>query len=603
MTNIKNIEEKNPNDYDLLSAIQEEDLNLVKEILAKDVNINIKDDYGVTPIMRAAQLNNLRIVKLLMKKGADIKMKSDGGSTALDFASHSGALDIVKLLLEKGGDIDNDKKGLTEFIIACENNQLDKVKEFIENGINVDMQKSNGHTALMGASSNGHVDVIKVLIANGAKFNIDKNSWSEVMIATECGHLDAVKELIAAGANINEHPDGEVTALMLATMTFNLDIVKELLANGADVTIKSCKGDDALSFALKDSISDIANELIAYGAINKDDKIIFHKFSKAGFDLKDKFIVEGVNNIKKILKHYDGKNNIYFADHEFGDDYLNGELVIGYKENDEASYQTYLKSKGFEIAGEKESFEQSENSGATLMFWLNQSEKDLNKSICEINVPNSLCESLDGDKDIYELNLSSNPKPIKRFLFSKIKELIKSDYEYNYIFVSKTKSKLKGYKGSSNKRYRENLKKYIPTNDDYIYFEKYFRIVNSEKFLEEFGKLVIKSVIKYPLISELLIKFNIEANCLEGLSYKSSTIIEHDFIFWIGYRKFDRYMYNQRWYPGPRVVDSTDKMADFIYSKPSFAYFENLFEMYESKSNEELQLMQENNVNEKIEKV
>ena len=50
----------------------------------------------------------------------------------------------------------------------------------------------------------GHVDVAKVLIQNGADVNaVDKDKWTALHFAAEKGHVDVAKVLIQNGADVN----------------------------------------------------------------------------------------------------------------------------------------------------------------------------------------------------------------------------------------------------------------------------------------------------------------------------------------------------------------------------------------------------------------
>ena len=60
-------------------------------------------------------------------------------------------------------------------------------------------------TALHFAASNGHVDVAKVLIQNGADVNAVHNEVKRTALhhAAEYGHVDVAKVLIQNGADVN----------------------------------------------------------------------------------------------------------------------------------------------------------------------------------------------------------------------------------------------------------------------------------------------------------------------------------------------------------------------------------------------------------------
>ena len=56
----------------------------------------------------------------------------------------------------------------------------------------------NGWTALRGAAFDGHLDVIKYLISQGAEVNVhDKDGWTAFQLAAQNGHLEVTKYLIS----------------------------------------------------------------------------------------------------------------------------------------------------------------------------------------------------------------------------------------------------------------------------------------------------------------------------------------------------------------------------------------------------------------------
>ncbi|KAJ9445163.1 putative ankyrin repeat protein R911 [Diplonema papillatum] len=62
----------------------------------------------------------------------------------------------------------------------------------------------DGSTALSAASRNGHSEVVKELIAAGAKVDVPGDYGSTALSAASGnGHSEVVKELIAAGAKVD----------------------------------------------------------------------------------------------------------------------------------------------------------------------------------------------------------------------------------------------------------------------------------------------------------------------------------------------------------------------------------------------------------------
>jgi len=82
----------------------------------------------------------------------------------------------------------------------------------------------HGTTALIWASYNGHLDV------NASTTNDDDTA---LMGASQEGHLKVVRQLCERGANVNAATTNGYTALIWASLKGHLEIVRELCARGA----------------------------------------------------------------------------------------------------------------------------------------------------------------------------------------------------------------------------------------------------------------------------------------------------------------------------------------------------------------------------------
>lgn len=77
----------------------------VKKLLEKEVDINIKDEYGDFALAFASFKGRKKIVELLIKAGADVNARDNEGNTPIIIASYSGYKDIVELLIKAGADV------------------------------------------------------------------------------------------------------------------------------------------------------------------------------------------------------------------------------------------------------------------------------------------------------------------------------------------------------------------------------------------------------------------------------------------------------------------------------------------------------------------
>ena len=89
-------------------------------------------------------------------------------------------------------------------ILAAGRGHIEIVKLLLENGADVNSRTKDGDTALIVASKAGHTNVVKLLLERGADVNAkNRNGRMALMGATNQGHLNVVKLLLERGADVN----------------------------------------------------------------------------------------------------------------------------------------------------------------------------------------------------------------------------------------------------------------------------------------------------------------------------------------------------------------------------------------------------------------
>ena len=91
---------------------------------------------------------------------------------------------------------------------------------------------SIGFTALRAAVQENKIDTVKLLCEMSAKVNVKGDDTPLYSAAAE-GHLEIVKILIAYGADINNSSEFGVTPLQIACIYQKVDVIKYLLQHGA----------------------------------------------------------------------------------------------------------------------------------------------------------------------------------------------------------------------------------------------------------------------------------------------------------------------------------------------------------------------------------
>ena len=207
----------------------------------KYVNLNKPDNYGQTPLSRAAENGHDGAVKLLLEReDVSPNKPDDRGRTPLSLAAGNGHGGVVKLLLERD-DVSPDRPdngGQTPLSRAAENGHDGAVKLLLEReDITPDRPDTYGQTPLSQAAMNGRDGVVKLLLER-EDINPDKSDryyQTPLSWAAENGHDGVVKLLLERGDVNPDRPDNRGQTLLSWAAENGRDGVVELLLERGDV--------------------------------------------------------------------------------------------------------------------------------------------------------------------------------------------------------------------------------------------------------------------------------------------------------------------------------------------------------------------------------
>lgn len=230
----------------LMLAAVYSDVSCVKLLLERGAEVNVTNNAGATPLIRATF--DYDKLHLLLHHGADVNSRSALGNSALMLAARpANSHRAVGLLLSHGADAGaTNKWGATALMAAAAGGDNASVRMLLKHGADVNAQSvadpvsfilGGARSPLMWAAFRGDIAIMKQLIAAGANVNGEGFFGTPLAQAAWADQTAAARLLIESGANVKQVPHGiDYTALHWAASSEHGDasLVKLLLKHGAD---------------------------------------------------------------------------------------------------------------------------------------------------------------------------------------------------------------------------------------------------------------------------------------------------------------------------------------------------------------------------------
>ncbi|XP_048258039.1 ankyrin repeat domain-containing protein 50-like [Haliotis rufescens] len=222
----------------------------------------------------ASRLGNLEKVKRLLSRGVDVNCRVEGSRTPVMGAAGEGHTDVVELLVSKGADVSLvDKDGDNILHLACIGGHLEIVKFVLSlNVVDINSRGRGSMTPVMRAAWIGHTDVVELLVSKGADVSlVDKDGDNTLHFACIGGHLETVEFVLSLNVvDINSRGRGSMTPAMWATQYGHTDVVALLVGKGADVLLVDERGDNILHKACSGGHLEIVKIVLSLNVVDID---------------------------------------------------------------------------------------------------------------------------------------------------------------------------------------------------------------------------------------------------------------------------------------------------------------------------------------------
>lgn len=248
---------------DFFLAVLKGQLDEVKEKFSKNkMNVNCANAEGYTPLHIAAKNGHVTLCEWLLDQGAYINAANpEGGVVRGSFGTYGVRTEDKKIEIK----VQENGNGQTPLHLAVESNFLDVARLLLNRGARVDGKDIRDRTPLYFAIGLEHTEMVALLVQFKADIHAPagKLGCSFLNRAVNSGNLEIVKLLIENGADINDRRGiyGESeTAMHMAVEDEKKEILEYLLEKGADTNIINSRNQTPLQLTKYQNYEDLLYE-------------------------------------------------------------------------------------------------------------------------------------------------------------------------------------------------------------------------------------------------------------------------------------------------------------------------------------------------------
>ena len=215
-----------------------------------DLNLEIEDEYGATPLFYAAFHNYLDKAKFFVEHGANTNHISDYWSI-LGFPAYLGNVKMVKYLVDNGADVNLHKKGGFSPLLYCgltmgdgfgpydkDEEKYQIAKYLVEHGadINYGAEYSDYYCLPITISNDPYKSkMCEYLLKAGAEVKYDSLKWTGLHSIALRGSQLAIDKLINENYNLYAKNSRGISILSGVVKNRDFALIEEIIKQGIDI--------------------------------------------------------------------------------------------------------------------------------------------------------------------------------------------------------------------------------------------------------------------------------------------------------------------------------------------------------------------------------
>ncbi|KAL8999147.1 MAG: hypothetical protein Q9169_001926 [Polycauliona sp. 2 TL-2023] len=251
----------------LRRAVERKEVKTAKVLLEAGADPDARPSWETPSIVIAAKNNDSQLVQMLLEHDLDTEAHAPGSGAALYTAVTKGHPEIVKLLLAYGADPNKRPSGTEPALYKAVSKQHVDIVELLlqQPNLRIDDTPPGGTTAMYRAAKKGNTELVRKLLAAGAKVDAAPMGTNSAMFeAAKRGDYDICKFLLEQGAEVDRRTTGGDTALCNVVGKKDMAIIRLLLEHGAKINAKAWGGETALQKAVSKGKHDQVELLLQY---------------------------------------------------------------------------------------------------------------------------------------------------------------------------------------------------------------------------------------------------------------------------------------------------------------------------------------------------
>jgi len=191
-------------------------LDATRILIDAKVDMNVENAKGQSLLIYAIYFGSVDVVRLLLKAGCVVNWQQKIWENVLKHLAINKNINMVMVLLEEGLELasvnESLKKDFLKLAIFKNNKVL--VQMIINSGCSLNFIAENGRDVLHYSVANNYADFVDMLVCVGVSMSYE--GWIPLLEASSHGHEDVVKRLIALKVDVNKTDEKGKTALHYA---------------------------------------------------------------------------------------------------------------------------------------------------------------------------------------------------------------------------------------------------------------------------------------------------------------------------------------------------------------------------------------------------